>query len=331
MRIVTAALCIVLTSPTWAGSIADPIGSLAMSDCNLKMINMNVNFNTLQRQVETNEQAQMAMKQMLKASSNAKTPGKSVGSQMKPTERDAFQEARQHKISIDMLQLIESNYSRDIESLLAMAQVADTRYRWDTVLEEKDPNFVYQAALDLMAIGAPNQDVTTPTPSTTCTTEIALHSIEDESIRRFDALDLHKAGDWIQSMLAKYHFEKIDRSKMSQADQATYDQMWKDYLGPAQKESRFYKDIEYIKLIAKADLINYESSKRDLLDSGGNPAQIGATFKKMVDEKKIDGPLSSAFAVRNLIETKKPSQMMNQLKIMAKEVDRINKENPVTD
>lgn len=54
-----------------------------------------------------------------------------------------------------------------------------------------------------------------------------------------------------------------------------------------------------------------------MADSGGIAEQVGATFKKLVAEKKIDGPLSSAFYVHDLIEKNKPSRMMNQLKYMS--------------
>ena len=331
MRIATALALSLATASIQAAGIPESIEAIPMADCNIQTVAGVVGVRDSRRQVELSKQGTIAMQAMLKASSSAKNDGKSVGSQMNDAEKQAFAEARIHKISIDMTQLIESNFARDMDSIVSLVKTADTRYRWETVLNEDNPDYVYQAKLDLMEIGAPNPEVTTPAPSKTCKMEIALHAVEEQSLRRFDKMDNRAGFAWLKIMQGKYKMDKLDRSKFSPADADSYDLMRKMYFDPIQKEARLYQDIEHIKLIAKAGLMTYENSKKDMSDSGGNAEQIGATFKKLVGDKKIDRPLSSAFYVRDLIEKKKPSRMMTQLQYMSKEIERINKEHPVSD
>ena len=132
------------------------------------------------------------------------------------------------------------------------------------------------------------------------------------------------------AILDKYHLEKYDQSKVSAADAEQYNAIMRQTIYPAQRELKFFQDIEYVKLIAKIDELVYEANKKDMIDSGGNYMSVGTTLAKMVKEKQVSNSLAIAYSMRDLIAKKVPSDMTIQLETTKKFIDEANKKNPVT-
>ena len=327
--LVAAALALSIFS-AWAGA-PTTVSDIPLADCNIKTVANVVSFHDMQRQSELGTESLKQIDLLQKATARAKKPGISVGKQMSPAELEQFARAREHNMSINAVQLIESNYARDIRAVLSMVQVADANLRWDTEPKPASPEFLYYAMIELMRIGLPEQDTTHPAPSHVCTVEVALHSAEDESLRRFDALPVGQANKVIAGLTQKYGLAKFDRTKATEEDIAIYDDHMKNTIRPALKEAHYFLSIEYIKLIAQADELEYVSSLKDMTDSGGNIKSVGSTLKKLSKDKKVSKGLALAFGMREKIEEKVPSEMQKQLSRNAEIIAKAIKDYPVSD
>lgn len=180
---VAAIALTLITSFSHVADWSDSVDQVPMSDCNIRTVAMTFSFHNVKRRGDLAGESIKAIDVMKKAASSAKPPSIAIREQLSVAENEAFATARQHKMSIDGVQLIESDYARDMKSIVAMVQVSDASYFYDIQVNETDPNYIYQAVLGMMHLALPSQETTAPKPSPGYSTEIAPHSVEDESLR----------------------------------------------------------------------------------------------------------------------------------------------------
>lgn len=325
-------LCLTLSltaSSCLAVGFPETIEEIPMKDCNLNMIKDVIEFNNIHRQGDLAGQQKPLIAQMRAVTSKATISGVAVGDQLSTADLVKFTEIRQKMLAIEYLQHIESNRVRDVEIVINLVQVADKNYRWNTEVQEGNPDYIYQAGLSLMRLANANPDITTPPVNRSCTIELALHVLEDESTSKFNAIDTTRGHETLQAIRKKYNMQKIDRPKLSAADQNTYDMIMNDVITPANREIQFMSDIENIKYVAKAAELIYETSKVDLANSGGDYAAVGQTIAKKAEKKEFSDPMTIGIGVLRKIGEKIPSEATKLITEAAKYADRVNAEYPV--
>lgn len=327
-KLMPAVLCC-LTPFAHTAPLPDSIDKIPMSDCNIKTVGVTALVHNVKRRGDLSDQAIKTLEVMKKAATSAKKPGIAIGEQMSAAENDAYSTALQYKMSIDGMQLIESDYFRDIKAIQALVQVADVSYRYDTQLKPSDPNYVYQGVLGLMDVALPEQKTSAPNLLHVCTVEIAVHSVEDESLQRFDAMKLSQVYAQVEAILDRNHIENFDQSKVSNADAEQYKTIMQKSIYPAQRELKFIQDPEYIKQISLMNDLIYELAKKDMADSRGNYMMVGTSLGKMARDKQINNTQAIAYSMRDIIANQVPSEALIQMRATSKYIDEANKKHPL--
>lgn len=311
-----------------AGDSPSAVGEIAMKDCNLNMIKDVEYFRNVKRQSELASQKIPLLEQMKTLASIATKPGVPVGDQLSRSDNAKFAEIRQKMMAIGALSVIESNRMRDVETVFNLAQLADRNYRWNTDVQDGSPDYVYQAGLLIMRAALPATKITKPHVDNVCSLELALQFLENEPLTKLDAIDTKKGSDILTALAASYKVNKIDRSKLSDADKNSFDSVMREIANPANKELHFINDVEHIKSVAKALDLIYETGRIDLADGGGDFSNVGTSIRNQARKNGLSDEMATAITVLRKIGDQVPSEAIKQAIDAAKMIDEVNKKYP---
>jgi len=90
---------------------------------------------------------------------------------------------------------------------------------------------------------------------------------------------------------------------------------------PMQRHVVFTKDIEHIKLMARASEISYESNIQDIAFSGGDFEAIGTTIRRRSENNEFDENTRFALGLWVKINEKIPSEYLQELSEINKRPD----------
>lgn len=289
------------------------VSDLSLERCELREVIARKQYESIDKAAAIAEQTSPLLKQLLAINSKATIPNKPIKDQLSADDIGEFSELSQRLKSAQISQLMESRRERDLKVIERMVMISDRDYRWQEQPEEKDPDFIVYSALQLLRFTNKDSNITTPA-SPVCTLEYALHSLETEAIDKLNNGNtrLEAAIKQFKSILAKYGMEKLDRSRLSKKDLDTVNELINGVISPMQRHGDFIKDIENIKLMARASDIAYESNKQDIAFSGGDISAIGATIQRRNKSNEFTENMQIAMGLWAKIYEKIPADIIKE-------------------
>ena len=294
--------------------------------CSVEEVAGKIQFTAITRAAELATQLIALLNKFREIGDRAKDPGKSLNEQLPPTDLAEFTQTKTRYQSIDLLQLLESNYSRDSVVIRDFFLVAQADYLGTPAPKEGEKNYLPYAFLAVMFVASDDKKVqdnlvTSPEPKG-CNLETALNEIELESLTRIDRLPLTDASNEIQAMRARNGGNKIDRDALNASDRAIFDRIQRNAYAPATREKTFITNLESLKLLARASFLKYELGKKDAIDSGGDIHAVGNSVAALNPDDRTEFGLG----MLNKIAEKYPSDWFIQKERMAPAIEAVKKE-----
>jgi hypothetical protein len=297
---------------------------LSVEHCEFRHVIARMQFESVEKAAAIAEQALPVLKQLEQITNKATHPDKPIKDQLSTEDIVKFTELRERLKTTQIAQLMESRRQRDLMVIEKMTMIADREYRWNDHPAESDPDFIIYSALQLLRFTVKQDDITVPTVQS-CTLDYALHLIENEAIEKLNSIKgLDSAISSIKSILAKYGMEKLDRSRLSKADLEKINELENNILNPAERHRSFIKDLENIKLMARASEIMYEANKQDIAFGGGDLDAIGKTIQRKSKNKEFDEDIQLAIGFWTMINKKIPSQIVQDWGELEKQPEKLN-------
>ncbi|MEY9555940.1 hypothetical protein ABIF67_010005 [Bradyrhizobium japonicum] len=192
-----------------------------------------------------------------------------------------------------MLQsLIESAYQRDLKVIKQTFDIANGLYVNGREPSEKDPRSYYFGLLVVLRMvdqaNERKDSVSTPAAISGCSVEIALHTVERESLERIGRMDVNNDVSQltaIQNRSPKGPDGAIDRARMRYEDRTALERLERK-LAPAFREHQFISDLELLKGLTRMAELKYQLQKKDAIDSGGDVNAVGQSMDRERLEKR---------------------------------------------
>jgi len=105
---------------------------------------------------------------------------------------------------------------------------------------------------------------------------------------------------------------------MNAQDGAVYDGILRNVMAPANHESIFIKDLEGLNNLVRAAELQFQASKKDAVDSGGDGNAVGQTFSKMSLDKRTSLGVVTLNAISEAFPSEYVQQLEQKLKSMLK-------------
>ena len=210
-------------------------------------------FASIQSDGDRAEQSLKVLNRLRVLTEKAKDPKKSVGEQLTVTEADEFSRLTQRQAAMMLQSLVEFFASTRLEG-----HQTDIRYRqWSVrerarALRERPTVLFFGLLVVLRLVDQANErkdSVSTPTALSDCSIEVALHTVELESLERIGRMDVNNDVSQltaIQKRSPKGSDGAIDRGHMRYEDKAALERLERK-LAPAFREQQFVSDLELLK------------------------------------------------------------------------------------
>jgi len=319
-----AALLLTLI-PILAGAVERGmrVSDLPLERCELREVIARTQFASEEKAAAIAEQSLPLLNQLLQINSKATISNKPIKDQLSTEDIAKFTELNQRLKTTQLAQLMESRRQRDLMVIEKMVMVADREYRWQDYPKEKDPDSTISAAIQLLRLTIKDNKISRPT-SSACTLEYALHALENEAIAKLNAgsARLDSAMKEFKSILAKYRLDKLDRSRLSKIDLEKVNELFNGVISPMQRHGEFIKDIEHIKLMARASEITYESNIQDIAFSGGDIEAIGKTIQRRNKNNEFNESTQIALGLWTKINEVIPSEFIRELSEIGRQSDK---------
>jgi hypothetical protein len=272
MRILAASLCTALALTT-------------AEACTVESAVDDKYFASIQSEGDRAEQSLKVINRLRALNAKAKDPKKPVGEQLTLAESDEFSRLTQRQATMMVYSLIDSAHQRDLKVIKQTFDVANGLYLNGREPSEKDPQNYYfglLSALRLLHEATEHKDVSTPKTTSDCSIEVALHSVEKESLERLGGKQL--SNDLAQLTAIQQRSPKgsdgaIDRGRMRHEDKAALERLERK-LAPAFREHQFVSDLEVLKGLARMAELKHQLQKKDATDSAGDINAIGRSMTR---------------------------------------------------
>jgi hypothetical protein len=296
------------------------------SACSLDEVVGQIYFSALTRAGELSNQQLALLEKFSAIGDRAKDPNKPLNQQLSQADLAEFTQTKTRYQSIELLQLLESNYSRDNRTISEFFTVAQEDYLGMPAPKEGDKRYLPYAFLAVMAAASEaesvkNNLITEPSRKD-CSVETALQEVEQESLDRLNKLPLGQAAQELNAMRARNGGAKVDRDKLGPADRTIFDRIQRTAYAPAYREKAFITNLESLKLLARTAVLKFELGKKDAIDSGGDFDAVG----KSVDALNLDERGKFGFGILAKIAEKYPSDWFKQKEKVAPVIDAIKKQ-----
>jgi hypothetical protein len=282
-------------------------------------------FALIQSAGDRAEQSLKVLDRLRALNEKAKDPKKSVGEQLTVAEADEFSRLTQRQAAMMLQSLIESSHQRDLKVIKQVFDVANGLYVHGREPSEKDPQYYFFGLL--MGMRLLDQDpehkaketVNTPKALSDCSIEVALHTVEVESLERLNRLNVNNdVGQLsaIQNRSPKGPDGAIDRGLMRYEDKAALERLERK-LAPAFREHRFVSDLELLKELARMAELKHQLQKKDAIDSGGDINAIGQSM----DRERLKKRDHFLLAILKKIADDIPSEWSKNMQAVTRSAD----------
>jgi len=313
MRILAASLCAALAALTTAEA------------CTVESAVTDKYFASIQSEGDRAEQSLKVIGRLRALTGKAKDSKKSVGEQLTVAEADEFSRLTQRQASMMIYSLIDSSHQRDLKVIKQTFDVANGLYGNGREPTEKDPQYYYFGLLaglrllDQDAEYRAKETVSTPKAASDCSVEVALHTIEMESVERIGQMNVKNELTQlsvIQNRSPKSPNGAIDRGLMRYEDKAALERLERK-LAPVFREHQFVSDIELLKGLVRMAELKHQLQKKDAIDSGGDINAIGQSMARERLEKRDDFML----AILKKIADDIPSEWSKNMQAVTRSAD----------
>lgn len=313
MKLIISFVFIMLPVIAGADQQGMKVSDLSMDRCELREVMARKNYEVIDKIAEIGGRALPVLKQLEEINSKATVPNKPIKDQLSADDLGKISELKQRLTSIMLFHLMESRRERDLKVIQEMVMIADRDYRYGEQTEENGFDLIVHSALLFLRSQINDNYISTPA-SSECTLEYALHSIEKEAIDNLNSGNerLENAMKNYKNILEKYGIEELDRALLSKDDLDTVNKLTYEIFIPMQRHVDFIKDIENIKLMARASDISYESNKQDIAFSGGDISAIGATIQRRNKNNEFSDKMQFAIGLWTKINEKIPPDILTE-------------------
>jgi hypothetical protein len=294
--------------------------------CSTENVARDIQYGAIQRAAELAKQQSALLVRFRTIGDRAKDPNKPLNQQLSQSDLAEFAQVQQRFQSIELQQLLESNYSRDNLVIRDFFLVAQKDYLGSPAPKEGANDYLPYAFLAVMAVASDDpqiqKDLVTIPAGTGCIMETALHEIEQESLDKLSRLPIAQANKEIKAIQARNGGGKVDRDKLNSADREILDRLQRNAFVPANREKSFITNLESLKLLARSAALKFESGKKDAVDSGGDINAIGNSIAAI----NLDIRSRMGLNMLDRIAEKYPSDWFKQKERIAPVIDAIKKQ-----
>ena len=310
MRILAASLCAALV--------------LTRAEaCTVELAVDQTYFASIQSDGDRAEQSLKVLNKLRVLTEKAKDPKKSVGEQLTVTEADEFSRLTQRQAAMMLQSLVESSHQRDLKVIKQTFDIANGLYVNGREPSEKDPrSYFFGLLVVLRLVDQANErkdSVSTPTALSDCSIEVALHTVELESLERIGRMDVNNDVSQltaIQKRSPKSPDGAIDRGHMRYEDKAALERLERK-LAPAFREQQFVSDLELLKGLARMAELKHQLQKKDAIDSGGDINAVGQSM----DRERLEKRDQLLLAILKKIADDIPSEWSKNMQAVTRSAD----------
>jgi hypothetical protein len=274
-----------------AASLGSALALTTAEACTVESAVGDKYFASIQSEGDRAEQSLKVINRLRALNAKAKDPKKSLGEQLTVAEADEFSRLTQRQAAMMIQDLIESSHQRDLKVIKQTFDVANGLYVNGREPSEKDPQhyfFGLLSALRLLHQATEHQGVSTPKALSDCSIEVALHTVEKESLEQISRMNINNDVSQltaIQKRSPKTPDGAIDRGLMRNEDKAMLERLERK-LAPAFREHQFVSDLEVLKGLSRMAELKHQLQKKDAIDSGGDINAVGQTMARERLEKR---------------------------------------------
>jgi hypothetical protein len=267
----------------------------------------------------THLNAEIAQKQMpilteLKMlTSKAKNPNLPTGAQLAKADLDRFQQLREEMLTNQAQAIVNSGYLRDSRVISRAAKVAHDLSVGRTI-DEKDPDFFYNAIIGILSIQYPQDKVEITTPQDReCSVVAGLHFDEQLTLKQLNQLPWKETTDRLRMFSQRYGLDpkrdgwveripNLQDQKSARIDMGTIaqGQLWLAYVN----------NIENLKALARVSILGFQSDLEDIrgAHTEAELSKIGLGWSERT--KNYDEKTQVLAGLLNTIAQKVPSDSM---------------------
>lgn len=293
--------------------------------CSIEEVAGQIQFGAISRAGELAKQQLVLLKKFREIGVRGREPNTPLNEQLSQADLAEFTQTQTRYQSIELLQLLESNYSRDNVVIRDFFQVAQAEYLGATP-KEGDKDYLASAFLAVMFVAPDDKSIQdnliTVPEAKGCTLETAIHEIEKESLDRLQRLPLTESNRELEAMRARTGGAKINRENLGAGDRAIFDRIQRTSFVPAWREKTFITNLESLKLLARVATMKYELGKKDAVDSGGDIQAVGTSIAAL----NLDARTKMGFGMLEKIADKFPSEWFKEKERLAPAMEAIKKE-----
>jgi hypothetical protein len=290
-------LLAVLMGGTQAVFAQASISDLPDSRCTLKEVIGHLQYQSIERRAAIAEQTMPLLSSIEVLLEKVKVKDKPVGEQLSRSDLDKFSRSSQQLQTMQLTSLIESRRLRDLNAIVRMAILADQEYRWSQTPKDGSNDAIYHAAYQLIILASPKLELTEP-KTNQCTLEYALHILPR----------VQEASSYYRSLISKYKIDPIDSTKLTATERTKYDDYENNVLSLFRKHYSYIKNIQSIKVMARALEFMHQASLQDIAIGGGSFDTVGKTIQRNIQNKNYDESTQLAIGIWTKINEKIPSQ-----------------------
>jgi hypothetical protein len=285
---------------------------LPLSRCNLQEVIPTLKYETTQRLGELAKQSLPLIAEQRKLVDMVKIPGLPLIDQLTKAQVARFSELTTREKSLNVASLVEDKRARDLDVLMRMAMVADQDFRWQSTPDEKHADFPVWGALVVLRTTMPDIEITAA-EGNVCSLDFALHAIETEGIakmEKFASGSVVRAVEEVNGIARRNKQTQLDTDKLPAADRLRANELINNIIKPFRRIWQFATDLERIRLMARASLLIYTTSRSEVGLSGGDIDAIGSTIRDRVERKEISESTALAVSLWYRLNKAIPAQMV---------------------
>ena len=249
-----------------------------------------------------------------------------VGEQLSVKDADAFSENSQRIGSMNMIRIVESNYERDLTTISHLTKLVDDFYFYKKIPDIKSQDAFYFKLLLAWRQSLHKKINIENNISNQCTLDSALYNKEVIHLMEMNKSTKDFVVSWkrYQQIVQKYHIQPFDYDKLNQADKHEVLMLREKVFLPMEKERLYVMDIMNIRHFAKISKIVYDSSQKDILNSGGDVNSVGHTINYLIKTHQLDKEDQKMLSAWKILDEKIPSRVTEDFKKIEKRVNSKN-------
>lgn len=244
---------------------------------------------------------------------------KPIGELLSVKDADAFSENSQRIGSMNMVHVIDSNYQRDLTTISHLTKLVDDFYYYDKLPDTKSQDAFYLELLLAWRQTMHKKTNIENNNSNQCTLDSALYNKEIIHLTEMSKSNKEFIASWARykQIMRKNNMKNFDYDKLNHDDKHEVLMLREKVFLPMDKERLYVMDIMNIRHFAKISKIVYDSSQKDILNSGGDVDTVGRTINHLIKANQLNEEDQKMLYAWQILDEKIPSDAMKEFKMLA--------------